>query len=768
MTELNDDQRQKIEANRLKALEKLQAKLQNKSSDSYHCSTPSNSTQGAVSNSSNAPMVIASSSLPLAGGNSVNPFFQPRAVANTDSNNNSSFKFLKRPIPASFSKGLSRSLGRAAPHSSSGMTADSYKGTSVSNVYFEIYSRTKFSVNDIPILSSIMKSIPGFSYLIKEKKWIFPLEEYTNLVPLVKDKLSNATFHSIPQNVLSLFNGRQQLPPVEQGGQKRKRKSASNVDDVILSPDRASHSAHKEEYSPYFDKIEDIGFDLSLLDEKLKSSLLPFQVAGLRFALEQQGRILLADDMGLGKTIQSLAIASFYRLEWPFLIIVPASLLGSWTESIFEWMPSLERSQVNPLYASTINARLKANLPLFYDDAMIHIISYDFAVKHCEPLKAKKFQIVICDESHFLRNPTTKRCKVILPLLKKAGRVILLSGTPALSRPIELFTQIMAIRPKLFPNMVDYGMRYCAGFKSAFGWDFKGSSHTRELCTILENTIMLRRLKGAVLTQLPAKRRQQIFLQLDPATSKKMKGLMTQIDRGSGIEGDDAGAWQSNTLLMKCWRETGLSKLAAIQDYLQDIFSRDSIDDGNTSRTNLDMSEPKQKYIIFAHHQQVLDGLEDLLWKLKIPFIRIDGSTPVQLRHENCVMFQDPYSDIRVAVLSLTAAGVGLTLTAASTVIFAELFWNPGVLIQAEDRAHRIGQKDSVLIQYLLARGTTDDTLWPLILKKLNVLESVGLIKNEFYQIEKSGSEKEKSSKDSNQKSILEFVSPINAELPKK
>jgi hypothetical protein len=85
-----------------------------------------------------------------------------------------------------------------------------------------------------------------------------------------------------------------------------------------------------------------------------------------------------------------------------------------------------------------------------------------------------------------------------------------------------------------------------------------------------------------------------------------------------------------------------------------------------------------------------------------------------------------------VALLSVTAANTGLTLTAATTVIFSELYWNPGQLVQAEDRAHRIGQCDSVNVHYLLAKGTTDDTLWPLILKKLNTLESVGLGTNDF------------------------------------
>jgi SWI/SNF-related matrix-associated actin-dependent regulator of chromatin subfamily A-like protein 1 len=99
-----------------------------------------------------------------------------------------------------------------------------------------------------------------------------------------------------------------------------------------------------------------------------------------------------------------------------------------------------------------------------------------------------------------------------------------------------------------------------------------------------------------------------------------------------------------------------------------------------------------------------------------------------------CTSFQND-EEIRLALLSITAASTGLTLTKATTVIFSELFWNPGVLVQAEDRAHRIGQIDSVNVHYLLAKGTTDDHIWPLILKKLNTLELVGLGKNDFKDI---------------------------------
>lgn len=743
------DQKRQMELNRQRALEKLASKASGALSRQIEArSVPFTGTMAASFKANPAtgpqPPGKATQLENNRNHNNDNPFFQPRQPQGpSDVSKDCISQPVNNPrkLPSSFSK-----------QPSAAFSATSYRTPTA--VHFEIHSRSTFSVTDIPSLSGIFKSTPGFSYNIKEKKWIFPLREYHNLAPIIKDKLPNAAIHSIPANVLSLFLHGD--PSGNDVSSKRKRKGAS-ADEIILSPERPTCNPN---FSPYFEKLENIPFDLSLLDDKLRNLLLPFQLAGLRYALEKQGRVLLADDMGLGKTVQSLAIASFYRLEWPLLIIVPASLLGSWNESIMEWMPSLTRAQINPLFAATITQRVKANLPIFHAEAIVHIMSYDFVVKYGDVVKDKKFQVIICDESHFLRNPATKRCKIILPVLKKASRVILLSGTPALSRPIELFTQLMAVRPKLFPNMVDYGVRYCAGRKTSFGWDFKGAANTKELSVVLENTVMLRRLKASVLTQLPAKRRQQVFLELDEAAKRKMKALMSQLDNAELGEED---SWQTNTLLMKCWRETGLSKLVAIQQYLTDFFARDSeSDDGTTiDRSSVDKVETnvKPKYIIFAHHQQVLDGLEELLWKMKVPFMRIDGQTPVQQRQESCNLFQDVYSPIRVALLSMTAAGVGITLTAATTVLFAELFWNPGVLIQAEDRAHRIGQKDSVLVQYLLSKGTTDDTLWPLILKKLNVLESVGLQKNEFSCIEKHGNASRQQVGD--QKSILDFVSPL-------
>ena len=129
------------------------------------------------------------------------------------------------------------------------------------------------------------------------------------------------------------------------------------------------------------------------------------------------------------------------------------------------------------------------------------------------------------------------------------------------------------------------------------------------------------------------------------------------------------------------------------------------------------------KLIVFGHHQYTLDSLQDMLEKNNYGYMRIDGKVGSEKRHQNVILFQEKPS-VKVALLSITAAGVGLTLTAASTVVFAELHWTPGMMVQAEDRAHRIGQKSSVNCHYLVGDGTLDDILYPYLLKKVTNVSS--------------------------------------------
>lgn len=448
------------------------------------------------------------------------------------------------------------------------------------------------------------------------------------------------------------------------------------------------------------------------IDANLYEALFPFQKEGVRTAIARRGRIMFADEMGLGKSIQAIATAVYFRREWPLLILAPASMVASWHEQILRWLPSVPPQEISVIYDGKVTAI----------DGLVTILSYDLAVKLIGLIKRRTYRVIIADECHALRNADTKRSKTLIPLLKDAERAIMLSGTPALSRPVELYPQIQAINQRLFPKFHEYGLRYCAGRHGHFGWDWRGASNLKELQIILEQCIMIRRMKSEVMTQLPRKIRHQIFLKL-PIGSKSYKMFQMQATellsphlQAPGTEDSELDTFQKKAEYMALWKLTAELKLPAMLEYVEDLL------------------EAGHKMLIFAHHQSVLDGFQTHFVAKNMAFMRIDGRTPPSERQNICSSFQTD-DRIRIALLSITAASTGLTLTKATTVIFAELFFNPGVLVQAEDRAHRIGQMDSVNVHYLLAKNTTDDRIWPLILRKLTTLESVGLGRNDFKDI---------------------------------
>ncbi|KAK7070522.1 SWI/SNF-related matrix-associated actin-dependent regulator of chromatin subfamily A-like protein 1 [Halocaridina rubra] len=403
---------------------------------------------------------------------------------------------------------------------------------------------------------------------------------------------------------------------------------------------------------------------------------------------------MIADDMGLGKTIQALGIASYYRREWPLLIVTPSSVRYSWVTSIERWLSDINRHDIAVLNTGKD----------YIENAKVVITSYDLMARRAKELLDHGFRVVIMDESHMLKSFKTARYKAASPIMKQAKRVILLSGTPALSRPSELYTQICGIDSSLFPGFHDFGIRYCAGKQLPWGWDFNGSSNMEELQIILEARLMIRRLKSEVLSQLPDKQRMLVIL--DPvmikANTKAMKEASAHFGSGSLRGAEKHGA------LLQFFAESAVAKLKAVCEYIKELL------------------ESESKFIVFAHHRIMLDRLCETCEEAKARYIRIDGRTSGDARQKFVNQFQNS-SDVRVAVLSITAANAGITLTAAQLVVFAEIFWNPGILIQAEDRAHRIGQQDSVSVQYLLGQGTVDDHIWPLVQSKLEVLSTAGL-----------------------------------------
>ncbi|XP_077927422.1 SWI/SNF-related matrix-associated actin-dependent regulator of chromatin subfamily A-like protein 1 isoform X2 [Halichoerus grypus] len=461
-------------------------------------------------------------------------------------------------------------------------------------------------------LIALFKQMESRNYDVKTRKWNFLLEEHNKLIQSV-GCLPQVQLDPLPKTLTLAF------------------------------------ASQLEKTSPCLtEPIPEA--DLSGVDPKLVSNLLPFQRAGVNFAIAKRGRLLLADDMGLGKTIQAICIAAFYRKEWPLLVVVPSSVRFTWEQ----------------------------------------------------------------DESHFLKNIKTARCRAAMPLLKVAKRVILLSGTPAMSRPAELYTQIIGVRPTFFPQFHAFGLRYCDAKRQPWGWDYSGSSNLGELKLLLEEAVMLRRLKCDVLAQLPPKQRKMVAIVPGQISTKARAALDAAAKEMTTMNKTKR---QQKEALLLFFNRTAEAKIPSVIEYILDL-----------------LESGREKFLVFAHHKVVLSAITRELEKKHVPHIRIDGSTSSADREDLCQQFH-LFEKHAVAVLSITAANMGLTFSSADLVVFAELFWNPGVLLQAEDRVHRIGQSSSVSIHYLVARGTADDYLWPLIQEKIKVLGEAGLSETNFSEM---------------------------------
>ncbi|KAG2387345.1 hypothetical protein C9374_001677 [Naegleria lovaniensis] len=478
-------------------------------------------------------------------------------------------------------------------------------------------------------------------------------------------------------------------------------------------------------------------YDLSLrLPAKMFSSILPFQKEGIEFGISRDGRVMLCDEMGLGKTLQALGIACYYTKDWPMLIVGPCSLHNNWKKELTTW---IDMDWVKKTVGDTFNIQGDSleqyiaivdstqNLMKLIDETSVQpkkylafIISYDLISKNStNDTKISewlsKFSLIIGDESHMIKNDDSKRAKNILPLLKTSKRVILISGTASPSRPIELFTQMKALLSSqkgkaTLLKKTQFGERYC-DLKSTYftGADYRGSKRLSELHVLLSRSVMIRRLKRDVLSQLPPKRRFLTYLNLpeeDIGPHRLTFESFRKRKKGSILDPNDSEVLQKYNL-------TAVAKQRSIG-----LFARKYLRKG-------------EKFLIFAHHRSVMNTIEehirDEIQDIKVregktyKFVRIDGETPIDQRQDISQQFrEDP--DVKVAILSIAVAGVGLNFVPCKTVVFGELTWNSGSLVQCEDRAHRIGQKSTVDIHYLIARNTLDEYIWELLSHKIDVV----------------------------------------------
>ena len=428
------------------------------------------------------------------------------------------------------------------------------------------------------------------------------------------------------------------------------------------------------------------------------TKLRPFQEEGVRAIYSFKGRALLADEQGLGKTIQALTWIHRIKSCRPAIIIAPASMKYTWQAEA-----GLHFNMRVDVLEGT-----KPRVDKLPSD--IVVLNYDILEGWLPVIMKTPPAVIVFDEIHYLKNPAAMRSKAAKRLIKNARSVVGLSGTPVINRPMEIWFPLHLIKPELFPEQFKFGFRYCRPKMTQWGWDFSGSSREKELNGILEEKVMIRRMKSEVAKELPPKIRKTIFLKLKPADYREYekvrgKDFLTWLKKEKGHA--RAKRAEKSLYLTKVGyllRYTIEKKLPSTLKWIQEF-----LDD-----------HPDKKLVCFTMHTKVIDAVVN-----KFPgAVVIDGRVTGKKREQAKRAFQTSDRH-RLLVGNWIAAGVGLTLTAAHNLVGLDLPWSSGDLLQGEDRIHRIGQTKSAFIYYLIAMDTIEEKQMDLLKRKAGILGAV-------------------------------------------
>lgn len=398
---------------------------------------------------------------------------------------------------------------------------------------------------------------------------------------------------------------------------------------------------------------------------------------------------LLADDMGIGKTIQAITVIKHFQYK-KVLIVCPASLKLNWQREIKKWV-NFESYIVNSSESNEYD--IKNNNML--------IINYDILKKFESILKNIKFDMVISDECHYIKNEQAQRTKSFKNIIEKTDKILLLSGTPIENRPIEFFNTLNIINSDLFSNKFQFGQRYCALKNNGFGYDWSGHSNTGELNQLLvEEDIMLRRKKEDILEDLPDKLVSVIPLDIDNyseyALADKEFALWLKNNKQAKRTQIQFNVEELEQIVLQ-------GKIKQIYSWIDNFF------------------ESNEKLVLMCKHHKTIDLLYERYKDVSVLF---DGRCNEKQKQQAVDQFQNS-DKIKLFIGNIKAAGVGITLTAASNLCFLQLDWSPSKHDQASDRIYRIGQKNCCNIYYFVAQGTIEEAKLQLLDRKRKVVKAI-------------------------------------------
>jgi len=443
----------------------------------------------------------------------------------------------------------------------------------------------------------------------------------------------------------------------------------------------------------------DSDFDVPVPNGKV---LMPFQRAGVEYASKRQ-HTLFGDSMGLGKTPQAISFANLIEAQ-RVLVIVPGSIRLQWQRQIREWS-TLRKVSTYVVGKSKDGINPYSNFVVISYDLVRHVGLHSI-------LTAEKWDLVIADEAHMLKSPESLRCRAIFGggkftdyVSNHVERFIALTGTPLLNRPRECYTIARGLAWEavdwLSEEKFQYRFNPSGMMSNGHALELRG--RLPELGARLRCNFMVRRLKADVLKDLPDMQVEMVYVEQNGAIKEvlarekmldfKIEDLLNPLE--AGIEG------QISTYR----KEMGIAMAPRVIDHLI---------------TLLDVMEI-EKLVVFAHHKEVMDMIQDALKDYGIVSVR--GGMSINARQFAVDSFvKNP--KVRVFQGQLDAAGFGIDglQSVASHVVVAEPAWSPGTNAQALDRLHRHGQHDNVVAQFMLVEGSLSERILAVVLDKTHTI----------------------------------------------